>query len=539
MVCHADDCYYFLGANYVPNSIGTQLVSRTSCVPFPPPNLVGTHTSDADLDLVRQFPNLDNVRLDARHLTDRGTKSLAELPKLWALYIQESFDDACVEHLKNLPRITNLDAYGSRVTDVGIERLSAVAPQVERVNLSHTQISDIGLRHLRSMPKLAWVELHVTKVTAAGVAELQPALPNCKIDWSPTLPPPTGDPNRDAAEWVPATGGEVWVVPPGAKESVVVCSSHDLPASPWHLNGAILRGLGVHDDDFARVAGLAELIRIEIRNCNISGAALERIGTLAGLSGLRIHACPVGDAGVAWSKNFPNLTVLDLKRCNIAGAELADIAAMWQLRHLELDDNSGITDEGLAHLTQLRGLQELLLNGTSVTDAGMEHLRRLKQLKLLGLVGTAVSDQGLVALGDLAALTRLGVAGTRISDAGLPALSNLRKLKTLDINDTIITDVGMAEIAKLDNLESLTLRGARVGDDGLAELKPLTKLEYLGLAATEITDEGLKRLHALTNLKHLDVTSTQVTAAGIADLKAALPNCEVIHDASPAAASGQ
>ncbi|HQU45692.1 MAG TPA: hypothetical protein PK867_22955 [Pirellulales bacterium] len=76
----------------------------------------------------------------------------------------------------------------------------------------------------------------------------------------------------------------------------------------------------------------------------------------------------------------------------------------------------------------------------------------------------------------------------------------------------------------------------RVGDDGVEKLSALTRIEELYLDGTEITDDGLRHLHGLTNLKHLDVTNTQVTAAGIAELQAALPNCQVIHDPPPPAA---
>jgi hypothetical protein len=56
--------------------------------------------------------------------------------------------------------------------------------------------------------------------------------------------------------------------------------------------------------------------------------------------------------------------------------------------HLEL---SSVTDEGLAHIAGLSGLQYLNLYGTGVTDAGLKHFAGLKQLRRLYLWQTKAS----------------------------------------------------------------------------------------------------------------------------------------------------
>lgn len=66
-----------------------------------------------------------------------------------------------------------------------------------------------------------------------------------------------------------------------------------------------------------------------------------------------------------------------------------------------------------------------------------------------------------------------------------------------------------------------------VTDDNLEQLKGLTKLEGFILFGREITDAGLQQLQGLTKLTKLDLQETKVTPQGIADLKQALPKCEI------------
>ena len=59
----------------------------------------------------------------------------------------------------------------------------------------------------------------------------------------------------------------------------------------------------------------------------------------------------------------------------------------------------------------------------------------------------------------------------------------------------------------------------------------LGKVTVLSLRGTEITDVGLKEVAKLQKLKVLGLNGTKVTYAGVAQLKKALPNCGIGHNA--------
>ena len=89
------------------------------------------------------------------------------------------------------------------------------------------------------------------------------------------------------------------------------------------------------------------------------------------------------------------------------------------------------------------------------------------------------------------------------------------------------TDANLKEVAGLKNLRSLDLAGTKVTDAGLKELAGLKSLSSLNLVGTPVTDAGLKELAALKNLHILNVNETQVTDAGEAELRKALPYCQI------------
>ena len=62
-----------------------------------------------------------------------------------------------------------------------------------------------------------------------------------------------------------------------------------------------------------------------------------------------------------------------------------------------LFDNK-LNDADLEHLSALKTVQSLNLDGTKVTDAGLEHLKALSQLQSLDVENTLVTDAGVKKL---------------------------------------------------------------------------------------------------------------------------------------------
>ena len=65
-------------------------------------------------------------------------------------------------------------------------------------------------------------------------------------------------------------------------------------------------------------------------------------------------------------------------------------------------------------------------------------------------------------------------------------------------------------------------------DDGLKQLQGLDNLERLWLNDTLVTDDGLANLNHCKSLRLLGIGGgTRVTKDGLAQIREALPNCEL------------
>jgi Leucine-rich repeat (LRR) protein len=134
---------------------------------------------------------------------------------------------------------------------------------------------------------------------------------------------------------------------------------------------------------------------------------------------------------------------------NLTDEDLSALVAELKQRsilELILRECYQITDAGLAHLKELKGLAELDLGNTQITDAGLAHLKELKGLTELDLSGTRITDAGFAHLKELKGLTTLYLWGTQITDAGLANLKELKGLTWLNIAETQITDAGLEEL---------------------------------------------------------------------------------------------
>ena len=130
---------------------------------------------------------------------------------------------------------------------------------------------------------------------------------------------------------------------------------------------------------------------------------------------------------------------------------------------------------------------------------------------------------------DLEKVTYLDLSNTKITEEGLKELAKLQNLTKIALRRTKITDEGLKEVAKLQNLIELDLQITKITDAGLKEVAKLQNLKQLSLVETQISDAGLKEVAKLQKLERLNLypNAWAKDNAGVAELKRALPNCEI------------
>jgi Leucine Rich repeat len=197
----------------------------------------------------------------------------------------------------------------------------------------------------------------------------------------------------------------------------------------------------------------------------------------------------------------------------------------------------------------LAALKELHLGGHLVMEGKLQSghlelpaddfrmLTSLPALEKLDLMENGLSDLALVHIGKIGTLTSLTFGDHAITDGGLKHLAGLKKLTYLNLcfpdakHGGSITDKGLEDLAGLTALETLDLRATQITDAGLSKLQSLPKLQTLELGNTAVTDQGLRALQAFRSLRRINLLNCKgVTAAGLAELKKALPNCQVVQE---------
>jgi serine/threonine protein kinase len=227
----------------------------------------------------------------------------------------------------------------------------------------------------------------------------------------------------------------------------------------------------------------------------------------------------------------------------------------FSLTEVKLRRTAGVTDAGLAHLKEVKGLTSLRIDNTLVSDAGLGHLKDLRRLKNLDISNTkvtddglavvknfdsletlfadttAVTDVGLAHIKDLKKVTLLALGVTKVTDNGLIQIEGYSELRELSLYGTAVTDVGVARLKAFPHLKNLDLSYTAVTDTGVGELRSLKELATLHLRATNLTDEALAHLRDLKGLRFLNIIDIAVTAKGLADFHAAVPGCQVEREA--------
>lgn len=253
-------------------------------------------------------------------------------------------------------RIIGVNLRGSWVTDVDMLDLARL-PDLERLDLSHTRITDEGLMNLKSAPKIRELKLFYAEwITDQGMRAIR--------DWK-------------------------------------------------HLRKLDLRGTRISDGTLEIVSNLNTLEALDVSHTEMTDLGLENLITLDNLKELTLGKGHLTMAGFAKVRMLPGLIHLDIGGAQTmrpdnpngktAGSVIPEetlkaIAELRDLRSLNVGF-SQINADGLRILNKLRNIEKLGLQGCSrIDDAALAELATWAGLKYLDVQEDPVSGKGLAAL---------------------------------------------------------------------------------------------------------------------------------------------
>jgi Leucine-rich repeat (LRR) protein len=258
-----------------------------------------------------------------------------------------------VEH-NQAGAITEVHLRGTWVTDAEMLDLARL-PQLQRLDLSHTRITDDGLLYLKPLKEVQDLNLlYAEQITDQGMAAVK--------------------------EWK-------------------------------NLKRLNLRGTRIFDGTMAILSGLTQLESLDIAYTQVTDNGLDALVPLTHLKELSIGRSKVGKNALEVLRLLPTLEYLDLGGPHpgpggyrtTAGTPMDDdvpgaISELKQLRVLKLS-YSQIRADGLRLLASLDQVSKLSLTGCPrVDDGALAELAKWKSLKYLDVQETSVTEQGVAHL---------------------------------------------------------------------------------------------------------------------------------------------
>jgi len=187
------------------------------------------------------------------------------------------------------------------------------------------------------------------------------------------LEPPSalekGNSDREAAEWVLAIRGRVWIAINDQEREVR--RGEDLPTGPVEVRRVdISAHPNIHDDDLRHLECLTKLRRLDM-----------------------YHNPHVGDEGFGHLRHLGELRELDANRVPVTDACIESLLTLRRLEVLKIE-GSRVTNAGIARLARLNALREFSVGETQVTAQGLEHLQKFASLSSLNLSGSCAEFVG-------------------------------------------------------------------------------------------------------------------------------------------------
>lgn len=196
-------------------------------------------------------------------------------------------------------------------------------------------------------------------------------------------------------------------------------------------------------------------------------------------------------------------------------------------------DSGAPTEKSVTEVTAPAGIQSILLARHQLDTKPKSYIEKTKVDPVSEEMMAKIHNQGF-AIRQIAMNNNFVDVGWRDIDSlsvndAISILGEIAdKIAWLDLGSSDLDDASLEVIGQMKNLVRLKIEDNPVTDNGIAELKDLKHLESLNLYKTKITDICASDLVHLKALKKLFIWQTEFGDTGTTQLKASLPEVEVI-----------
>lgn len=287
----------------------------------------------------------------------------------------------CTQILLALAALPLIAADTDWITKLGGSVQRDKAGKIVAVNLRGAWINDADMIELARMPDLQRLDLSHTRISDEGMLNLKPAprIQELKLFYS---------------EWITDQGMTA--------------------IKGWkHLKRLDVRGTRISDGTLEIVSQFPALEALDIAHTEVTDVGLENLITLVNLKELAVGRGRLTNTGLAKLKMLPTLVSLDISGARPtppdsptgrgAGSTMPEetikaFAELKELRVLNLGFSS-ISADGLRMLGTLSKVEKLSLQGCSrVNDTALDELANWKSLRFLDVQEDPVTPEALAKL---------------------------------------------------------------------------------------------------------------------------------------------
>ena len=271
-----------------------------------------------------------------------------------------------------MSQLLALLAIGSLIAGLGGRADRDAGGQITGLHLRASWVTDGDLLEIAKLPQLRRLDLSQTRITDQGMAYLKSAtgLRDVNLAYAEKI----GDP------------------------------AHAVIKHWKSLQRLNLRGTLISDETAASAAALPDLEFLDIADSIVGDFGVDALTAARKLKELSMGNTRISEAGFQSLRQFTTLSHLDLsgKRhgspSKISQRGIEAIASLRQLRSLRLGHTS-FPDKDLALLATMPGIEELGLEFCpDVADGALQKLIGWKSLRRVDLHGTKVTAEGIAVL---------------------------------------------------------------------------------------------------------------------------------------------